>query len=236
MKKSIFVLFVCFISLFPIISNAAPSRPGAYVTAYLGFNVPSDTNVTTFQSNGAVYDEKIGFSPGFTTGVAGGYNFGPVRLEGEYSYKAANIESISDNAGKEQYYNVRGSMDAMAFMANAFFNIENESRVTPYLGGGVGFATLYMNNTFATSRSNGYRTVMYPSGDATVFAYQLGAGLDIAINRRYSIDVGYRYFGTSTATFSGSHYWDNYYNSDLGQANGVKFESHNGTVGFKVKF
>jgi opacity protein-like surface antigen len=41
-----------------------------------------------------------------------------------------------------------------------------------------------------------------------------------------SLDVGYRYFGTSKARFD----------SDLNFTDELKFESHNGAVGLRVKF
>jgi len=68
--------------------------------------------------------------------------------------------------------------------------------------------------------------LLYGTGDDTVFAYQGGAGIDIAFNRRLSLDLGYRYFATDDADFD-SH-------NDI--VSSMKFESHNATAAIKVKF
>ncbi|MGD0586681.1 MAG: outer membrane beta-barrel protein, partial [Oryzomonas sp.] len=123
------------------------------------------------------------------------------------------------------YRDINGNLGALAFMTNAFFDFHNYTPVTPYVGVGIGFATLHMSNTYATDQNN-TRNLMYPRDDATVFAYQLGAGLDIALNRRFSLDLGYRYFNTDWASFS----------RNTLTSSGVRFESHNATVGFRTKF
>lgn len=225
MKKTLTTLALLIAVAVPAASQAAPMRPGPYVTGFLGITVPrsTDSSTTDFFNN-TTSDERIEFDPGIYVGGAGGYDFGFMRLEGELSYKQADIKSITDNAGGGQFRNIDGSLGALAFMANAFFDIHNDTPVTPYLGGGIGFASLYMTDTFATSGTS--RLHMYPQDNDTVFAYQVGAGLGIALNRRYSLDLGYRYFNTDRASFNG----------DLLTTSGIRFESHNAMVGFRAKF
>ena len=92
----------------------------------------------------------------------------------------------------------------------------------------AGVATLYLSNTYAidTGGSVAQRVLLYPSDDTTVFAYQAGAGLEIAINRILSLDAGYRYFGTAKGTFE----------KDVTRNVDLKYESHSATLGFRVKF
>ncbi|MBA4423822.1 MAG: porin family protein, partial [Syntrophus sp. (in: bacteria)] len=90
----------------------------------------------------------------------------------------------------------------------------------------VGFATLYLSDTFGTDTNTGYRERLYRSDDDTVFAYQAGAGLEIAFTKILSLDLGYRYFGTAKGNF----------NRNTSTATELKFESHNASVGFRVKF
>jgi opacity protein-like surface antigen len=179
-----------------------------------------DVTTTGFSTTPNQTNERARFDPGVYIGGAGGFDFGFLRLEGELSYKEADINSITDNTGARQYRDIDGNLGALAFMTNAFFDFHNYTPVTPYVGVGIGFATLHMSNTYAT---NG---LMYPRDDDTVFAYQLGAGLDIAFNRRFSLDLGYRYFNTDWASFSRNSL----------TTSGVRFESHNATVGFRTKF
>ncbi|HIJ96474.1 MAG TPA: porin family protein [Desulfuromonadales bacterium] len=212
----------------PVVGNAATvEKKGGYVSGFLGITVPVDTTVTTdnYSSPPVFTSDTVSFDPGINLGATGGYDFGSIRLEGEISYKHSEIKSITDlSAGGDHYRAIDGTVGAAAFMANAFFDLHNNTPVTPYLGGGIGFATLHLSDTFG-SGSNG-RKWLYDSGDATVFAYQLGAGVDIAINRRFSMDIGYRYFATDTATFS----------NDFDREHSLKYESHNTSVGFRVKF
>ena len=227
MKRALTTLALLIAIAAPSASQAMPMRPGPYFSGFLGVTVPRDTTnaATTDFSSGQTFNERIGFDPGVYIGGAGGFDFGFLRLEGEISYKEADMKSITDNTGANQYHDIDGNLGALAFMANAFFDIHNYSPVTPYFGGGIGFATLHMTDTFATTASN-QRQLMYPRDDSTVFAYQAGGGLDIALTPRYSLDLGYRYFDTDWASFSRHQL----------TTSRVRFESHNAMVGFRMKF
>lgn len=209
----------------PSIGAAAEPRAGGYVSGFIGVSVPSDSDVTTdyFDNSPSVRD-RVEFDPGINIGGTGGYDFGYVRLEGEISYKYSEISSLYDQTSNQRYRNLDGDLGVSAFMANVFFDLHNVSRVTPYLGGGIGFAVLNLSDTFGTN-VNG-RQYLYGEDDDAVFAYQVGAGAEIALNPRYSLDLGYRYFGTDTANFD----------NDFDQSSSMKFESHNVTVGFRATF
>lgn len=208
-----------------ICSAEQPPHAGPYVSGFIGVSIPRDSTVTTDDyNNSVVYQDEVEFDPGINIGGTGGYDFGYFRFEGEISYRNSEINSITDQNGVK-YRRADGDLGVAAFMANAFFDLHNATRVTPYLGGGIGFATLQLSDTYGTDQSS-VRWRLYDEGDDTVFAYQVGAGVDIAINRRFSLDVGYRYFGTETATI----------NEDSAWVNSLKFESHNVAVGFRVNF
>jgi opacity protein-like surface antigen len=224
--KRILIIIAALVTLaLPAISSAAPARPGAYVSGFLGVTVPRDTDVTTDQfSPPNTFTNRVEFDPGVNIGGTGGFDFGFVRLEGELSYKHGEMTSITDRDTGDRIRNVDGSLGALAMMFNGFFDLHNDTPVTPYLGGGIGFAALHLSDTFGTDALG--RGLVYTEDDDTVFAYQAGAGLEIALNRMLSLDVGYRYFGTSKARFD----------SDLNFTDELKFESHNGAVGLRVKF
>lgn len=203
--------------------NAQSGRPGPYISGFLGVTIPKDSVVLT--ENGGIIDETVNFDAGINTGVTGGYDFGIVRLEGEISYKHNEMSSIKDNNNPtNSYRNVDGSVGVMATMFNAFLDLKNDSPITPYFGGGIGFATIYLSETNATY--NGTRSIIYDKDDDTVFAYQVGTGVEIALRPRYSLDIGYRYFATDKASFKNSFF----------PTNGLKMESHNVAVGFRFKF
>lgn len=210
----------------PSIGAAAEPHSGAYVSGFVGVSVPGESDVTNdYAGNPPTSDQdRIEFDPGIYIGGTGGYDFGYLRLEGEISYRNSEIDSIT-NSIDGRYGNLDGDLGVSAFMANAFFDLHNDSRVTPYLGDGIGFAVLNLSDASGTDRNYNYWD-LYNEDDDTVFAYQVGAGVEIALNPRYSLDLGYRYFGTDTANF----------NDDIFQTSKMKFESHNVTIGFRATF
>lgn len=227
MKRTLTTLALIIAVAIPAVSQAAPMRPGPYVSGFLGLSVAKDTNITTIgtdQNGRSPILDQVEFDPGINVGGTGGFDFGFVRLEGELSYKHAEINKISDAYTGQQYSNSNGSLGALAFLGNAFVDLHNQTPVTPYLGGGIGFAVLHISDTYATIGNT--RQQFYSDDDDTVFAYQVGGGVDVALNRRFSLDIGYRYFATDKAHFS----------RGISDSSGVKFESHNAAVGFRMKF
>ncbi|MHB9097149.1 MAG: outer membrane protein [Syntrophales bacterium] len=227
MKKRVIVFVALAILAVPAISSALPPRPGPYVSGFLGVSFPVDMDVTSTQYVPGVqtFNDRVEFDPGINIGGAGGYDFGYLRIEGELSYKNAEMSSIVEKTSQTRFANVDGRVGVFALMGNAFLDLRNPSPVTPYIGGGVGLATLRLSNTDGTDTKTGFRTRLYDSDDDTVFAYQAGAGLEIAFTQRLSLDIGYRYFGTAKAKFN-RH----------ATAAELKFESHNASVGLRVKF
>jgi opacity protein-like surface antigen len=227
MKRYVIVLAaVLALAAIPVIGSAAPFKPGPYFTGFLGVNSLQNTNVTTtnFTANTSAND-RLEFDPGFNIGGIGGYDFGFFRLEGEMSYKHGDVSSVTKSG--TTFVNTDGGLGAFAVLANGFFNLRNDTPVTPYFGGGLGFARVHLSDISGFQRgAAGGRAILYTADDDTVFAYQLGAGMEIALNRRLSLDLGYRYFATDVARF------------DVGgaQETSLKFQSHNGTVGLKIKF
>ena len=222
MKRTFVVIAALTALAIPAICTAASARPGAYVSGFLGINVNPDANVTStdFVPPPQDFNDRVEFDPNINIGGSAGYDFGIVRMEGELSYKNAGIGSVTSKNDGFRFHNVNGSIGALAMMFNGFFDLHNNSPFTPYLGGGIGFAGLHLSDT--TSRGE----PLYGAADDTVFAYQAGAGIEIALNPQCSLDIGYRYFVTDRANFD----------SDLDIVTNLKFESHNAAVGFRFKY
>lgn len=227
MKKGLVITMLLFIAT-PQLAEATPATQAPYATAFLGVTIPEDSTVTAYDTTGTQQlNDSVELDPGIYLGGAFGYDFGLVRLEAELSYKQSGIAAVTDNlaAPPVHYRSVEGDLGVFAFMANAFIDMHNDSPVTPYLGGGIGYANLYLSDTH--DNSSGVR--LYREDDASAFAYQAGAGLDIALNRMISLDLSYRYFATEKATFD-SH--DQFNNSTAE----MKYESHNMAVGVRFTF
>jgi len=228
MKKRLIVFIVLAMFVIPAVVSATPPRPGPYVSGYLGLSQPMDmdANSTQYGPGGKIYNDRVEFDPSLNIGGSGGFDFGFVRLEGELSYKNGEMSSITEQISNTRYTNVDGRVGVFTVMFNTFLDMRNPSPVTPYIGIGVGIATLYLDDTYGTEVSTGYRQRLYESNDEAVFAYQAAAGLEIALTQMLSLDLGYRYFGTTKANF----------NRNTSTETEMKFESHNASIGFRVKF
>jgi opacity protein-like surface antigen len=198
----------------PTLCLATPPRPGPYVSGFIGVAIPSDTDSTAPGIN-----DRIQFDPGVNVGATAGVDLGMLRLEGELSYKHGEMKSITEQNGTFNN-NVDGRIGAVAFMGNMFVDLHNPGPITPYFGGGIGFAALHQSDTFAGN------SLFYADDNDAVFAYQVGGGLEVALNRMMSLDLGYRYFRTSEATF----------NQGTTLENRLRFESHNIAAGIRFKF
>jgi opacity protein-like surface antigen len=232
MKRPFITLAAIAALAFPAVSQATPIHPGPYVSGFIGGSSVTNTNATTSDliSGTASFSDRVRFDPSINIGGTGGFDFGVVRLEGELSYKHGEISSVTSQnvatGATTQFVATDGSLGALAMMVNAFIDLHNYSPITPYLGGGIGFAALHLSDTTGFIAGTGQPSDVFSRDDDTVFAYQAGAGLEVALNRRFSLDLGYRYFATSRATFD----------RNPRISTSMKFESHNGAVGFRVKF
>ncbi len=226
--KSNFQVFLVLLALItPSIAFATPPKPGPYASVFLGVTVPKDSTIKAYNASGTLQiDDSVELDPGVFVGGTGGYDFGILRLEGELSYKHSEIKAVTANfAPPIHYRDVDGTLGVLAFMANAFLDLHNDTPVTPYLGGGIGVAALHLSNTH--DNNGGLR--LYREDDAAAFAYQVGGGLEITLNRLLSLDLAYRYFGTTKAEFE--------HDKQSGNSTAeMKYESHNMAVGVRFKF
>lgn len=216
------------ITVIPANCLASPDRPGGYMSVFLGASAPLDSAATISEFNPVTTKNvQVQFDPGINIGGTAGYDFGFLRLEGELTYKRGEITGVTEQAYGTRYVNVDGHTGIFALMMNGFFELHNDTPVTPYLGGGMGFGSLNMSSTRGVDANTGaLNNHIFRSDYDIVLAYQGGAGIDIALNQRLSLDLGYRYFGTSRGSFRKD--WPN--STDL------KLESHNAAVGLRVKF
>lgn len=229
MKIKIPMIILLAVLVLPATVFADQLRTGGYMSGFIGATVPKDIDVHTedFIAN-KTYNDRVELDPGLNIGMTGGYNFGFFRLEGELSYKHGEMNEIRDLADNYRYRNVSGDIGVLAMMMNGFFDLRNDSPITPYFGGGVGYATLYLSDTYGTNTRGGFTTrdLLYSEDIASVLAYQAGGGVEIALNQVLSLDLSYRYFGTSKGKFE----------EDWSHTTELKYQSHNAGIGLRIKF
>ena len=159
------------------------------------------TGAMTFPKN-LVTDTGISgeLNDGYAVIVAVGTGFGPVRGEIEGSYRRNSVDSAQ---GFGLTLPGTGRASALSAMVNAYFDPAfNIGPLKPYVGGGVGVSRVRASEVSATGLPFGGPVTNFGSisGDRTGFAWQLMAGVGIAVSEKSALTVGYRYFATPSVT------------------------------------
>lgn len=147
---------------------------------YYNWN-PFADNVTGLyvagQAGGTFPDDKYDDSGVYNLSV--GWQFHPlIRAEIEGGYRNVDLDSV--NGGQSNIYTV---------MLNGYWDIKNDTRFTPYLGAGAGWA--YENSNSAIGDSN-----------SDAFAYQGIAGVSYAIDNNWALTAQYNYIDTTNFDYS----------------------------------
>jgi opacity protein-like surface antigen len=224
MKRTVGICVAAGLLALPVYGFAGEDGKGAYLSAHLNVSIPDKANVTGQSAAGSgTTADRLTLDSSAGSTLAGGYDFGMLRLEGEIGGKQAKVSSVSRNGSQ---YDTDGNLNVFSTMANGYLDFHNKSSFTPYLVGGIGFAVIGLENVYGTNTSTGAVSKMYHENSDLVFAYQAGAGLEYTINRHFSVDVGYRYFGTGKGRLT----------DDYPKATGLKYNSHDIVAGVKYTF
>jgi opacity protein-like surface antigen len=177
---------LCTIAILSLAAARAQETP-FYVKGDLGGAWTEDTDLKSFFGENT-FGAKVKFDPGVRFGFRAGYMVTDwFSAEAETGVTTSTINSITGPSS------VDASLATVPFLLNARFQIPQRMLVTPFFGGGLGFADMVLNAdhmTFGTTRLHG------TASDA-VFAYQAFAGLRFALNDRMGVSVEYHYVGTT---------------------------------------
>lgn len=165
----------------------------------------------TTLAEGTAVGWETEFDTGFAGSVAAGLDFGVFRVEAEIARQGADVDThagvvaggvalddvdatvLLEGTATDQGATVgelvaagEGDISATYFMVNAIYDIELDSRVTPYVGAGLGFAEVDVE--FAPSGLG-----ILDEGE-TMFAYQamLGASVELAPQLTGFSEIAYR--------------------------------------------
>jgi len=182
-----------------LLSVAFMSQPGHaewYISGNVGAVFVNDSDISGSDPTiPASIDGEIEFDTGFGINGAVGYGIGNVRLEGELSYRTADMDKLSGTATIGSLTlsgsgDVSGDVTSLGLMANVWYDIETGTKWVPFIGAGIGLANVDAE-------------IEGESEDDTVFAYQVGAGIGYEISDSTTATLGYRYFATSDPDFDG---------------------------------
>ena len=184
MKRPVVQLLALF-ALCTAPGNAIAQSGGLYLGLGGGAVLPLDSNIS-----GTTISTSADLDAGWTGVGIIGYRFASgVRSEVEFGYRSADIDSLSGVT------NGTGGLSVGSVMGNATYALQNESKFTPYLGLGIGLASVEFDD-------------VQPVGGAVlddsdiVFAYQGILGLGYRLSEHVQLFTDYRYFATADVGLS----------------------------------
>ena len=117
---------------------------------------------------------KVKADNGWAGAIGAGREFGNgLRAEGELVYLKSDLKG---SAG--------GDAKTLGGFANLYYDFNRGGQFQPFVGGGVGFAQVKVDNALVDD-------------DDTGFAYQAKAGVSYKINDKWTGEVAYRYLGVT---------------------------------------
>lgn len=157
--------------------------------------------------------------PGYAIGGDVGYGFGPVRVEGEVTWRQNDLSKITDSLGTAS---AGGNINAVSVMGNVLYDIDTGTKFTPYVG--VGAGGINLGEDKVTTRG----LTLTKDSDLR-FAYQGIAGVSYAVNQQLSIKADYHYIRADEARFQ----TESAYDGNVGKGN---YQAHAVMVGFTWHF
>lgn len=201
---------------------AAPSTlladTGFYVGLQAGVNLVDESKNDS--SDGTFL---LDFDPGYFVAAQAGYDLGTVypligrgRIELEVGFRGNAVKSVQFAEGSVA---AQGDINVLSVMVNAFGEAREFYPFIPYAGAGVGLAHLSVDGLRVAGRT-------LANDSDTVFAWQVGGGLGLALTRQVTLDLGYRYFSALNPEFEDS----------LGLVSESEYNSHTVILGARYTF
>jgi opacity protein-like surface antigen len=178
---------------------AAPADAGNWTGWYVGVtggaNWSDDNDFAAAAAGPDLFtintDNDTGWLVAASLGLSLGQYLEGLRVEGEVSYRENSVDGVwtSDNnvdalvSGPLSY-----DHSAIAVMANVWWECDLGG-VSPYIGGGLGWADVEADGNFLTSPDTPAFSV---SDDG--FAWQAGAGVKFPISPNMKLGIGYLFF------------------------------------------
>lgn len=146
---------------------------------------------TTTIDNTSGADHQISHDLGFDLGVATGFALPFFRVEAELNSRNGDVHRIDGENARE------GDFTAYSAMANLYFDFDNPSPVTPFVGIGGGILRLSIDDL---------RTESGGIGDEsdTTEAWQLMAGVAVKVAPNTNLDLTYRYLDCKELSRAGA--------------------------------
>jgi OmpA-OmpF porin, OOP family len=196
---------------------AAPADAAGnfYVSVYGGANWLQDSSFADSAVTGVIpttpttsvfafaNDADTGFIVGGAVGMSLNQFMQGLRVEAEVGYRQQNVNGVFSSAiittvggpttpSTSAYGLLDYDHSTLSVMANVWYDF-NVGGVTPYIGGGIGWAQTEVEGNYLVTGPGAPGAVPF-SFDDNGFAWQVGAGVNFDIAPNMKLGVGYRYF------------------------------------------
>lgn len=238
------VLLATLSAVIPLIGGPAWAAEGGssgpYFRVFGGYSLIDDPkiqgdNITNGSTGNGVGRGTLHQDNAPWGGAAGGYRWSMLRLEAMGSYETHSLKSFNspqfsyvDTGGTRRTdMNASPSLDGdlriFTGFANAMLDVKFGSPFEPFVGVGVGFAHVNMNDVTGVSNGNPFN--LTDSSD-TVLAFQAMIGFAYRFTPTFAAEAGYRYLTLNDPSFS----------DNLGGTFDVGIDSHQVWLGLRVDF
>ncbi len=214
MKNTAFMMMLAAVMLVAGSVQAQEAWPKWYVGIQGSLPFVSESDVSIAGANVGDLEYEVGWGLGASLGYRPGSSDTPLlngfRFEVEYTHRENDFDTLAG-------VSVSDDLESDALMFNALYDIETGSKFIPYLGAGIGYASLEANSNI----------LGFSSEDDSVFAYQFMGGVGYAPEMLHNTvwSIGYRYFSTSDPEFSG-----------FGGTAEIDYDVHNIELGARFMF
>lgn len=232
--------FIVLFSLFSVfwITTAAMATESNYLGFSLGPTLALDSSLdygTIFAQDdtGNIvsvpnYQLDSSFKTGMNINLIFGHRYSDnLRIEGEVGYKQNSFENTwteESDIFPPENIGMDGEVQSLSFLLSCYYDLANNSPLTPYIGAGVGFSHVIFDGT-----------VLYPEApednfsiddNDTRFAYQAATGVSYAYSKQVTFDLGYKYFSVPTLEMT----------DEIGDSFETDYSAHNVALGVRLAF
>ncbi len=171
--------------------HTQPVASGAYVDIYGGVNWIGSNALDIRDVEGGPVGQTffLDYDEGYIGGLRLGYRFGAnLRADVEYAYRRNSIAYLA-SPGNIITPGYSFTFQTHALMANGYLDLGTFYGITPYVGGGLGAASISTKGSIAP----GDPGFDYSEGQ-TAFAAQVRVGASYALTDRLDLGIEYTHF------------------------------------------
>ncbi len=181
------IVFFIITSLISSLAMGATAVDGWYTSVFGGYTGLVDNLSFT---NSGLSRSFANYEGGYNVGGRIGYQWNPLRLEGELTYLQADLKNFRINSISQT--GVNGDSAAWFGMANVYYDFPDMvTAVRPFLGLGLGYGWVG-----GSVKSTGPTLVTWYDPSEYTVAFQATGGFTYNFSENYAVNIAYRYIGT----------------------------------------